>query len=272
MTTTHRPPGTVAHAPSTPVAAWLVVEGLWTWYRRNWRSSVVSSVLQPVLYLLALGVGFGSQVRPSAATDGLPYVQYLAPALLVASAVQTAAGESTYPILSSFKWQRTYLGITATPITAHQVVAGQLTWIALRLIFSSVAFVLIAAALGAVTSAGVVLSLLAALLTAMAFATPVVAYSATVESEGQQFNVIFRFIVMPMTVFAGTFFPADQLPGWVQPLVWLTPLWHGTELSRAAAFGTGELLPVLGHVLFLGALLVVGVRLSIRTFVRRLEV
>ncbi|GLZ39675.1 ABC transporter permease [Actinokineospora sp. NBRC 105648] len=261
-----------AHVPSPPRAAWLVVEGLWTWYRRNWRSSVVSSVLQPVLYLVALGFGFGSQVRAGAATEGLPYVQYLAPALLVASATQTAAFESTYPVLSAFKWQRTYLGVTATPITSGQLVAGQLTWIVLRLGFSAVAFLLVAALLGALTGPGVLLSLVFALLTAMAFAAPVVAYAATIDSEGQQFNVVFRFIVMPMTMFAGTFFPVEQLPAWVRPLVWLTPLWHGTELSRAAAFGSMELLPTLGHLAYLVALLGVGAHLARRTFLRRLAV
>ncbi|MBM7772490.1 lipooligosaccharide transport system permease protein [Actinokineospora baliensis] len=263
---------TRAHVPATPTAVWLVVEGLWAWYRRNWRSSAVSSVIEPVLFLLALGLGFGSQIQPSAATGGLPYVQYLAPALVVASALQTAAFESTYPVLAAFKWKGTFLGVASTPITSTQLALGQLLWIFLRLSVSSVAFLVIAALLGAVTSLGVIGSLFAALLAAMAFAAPVVAYSATLQSEGQQFSAIFRFIVVPMTVFAGTFFPVDQLPAWVRPIVWLTPLWHGTELSRASAFGTGEFFPVLGHLAFLVALVVIGGHFVVRNFARRLEV
>ncbi|SER65930.1 ABC transporter permease [Actinokineospora terrae] len=269
MTTTTRERARVC---PTPTAVWLVVEGLWTWYRRNWRSSAVSSVVEPVLFLLALGLGFGSQIQPSAATGGLPYVQYLAPALVVASALQTAAFESTYPVLAAFKWNRTFLGIASTPITSRQLAMGQLLWIFLRLSVSSAAFLVVAALLGAVTSVGVIGSLFAALLTAMALAAPLVAYSASLDTEGQQFSAIFRFIVVPMTVFAGTFFPVDQLPAWVRPIVWLTPLWHGTELSRASAFGTGELLPVLGHLVYLTALVVIGARLAVRTFTRRLEV
>ncbi|GLW93727.1 ABC transporter permease [Actinokineospora globicatena] len=261
-----------AHAPAPLTAVWLVVEGLWAWYRRNWRSSAVSSVLEPVLFLLALGFGFGSQIQPSAATGGLDYVAYLAPALVVASAVQTSAFEATYPVLAAFKWKRTFIGIASTPVAPAQIAYGQLLWIALRVAVSSTAFLVIATVLGAVTSVGVVGSLLVAVLTAMAFAAPVVAYSATLETEGQQFTAIFRFVVVPMTVFAGTFFPVDQLPVWVRPLVWVTPMWHGTELSRAAAFGAGELLAVLGHLLFLGALVVLGARFAVRTFTRRLEV
>ncbi|GAA2994849.1 ABC transporter permease [Actinokineospora diospyrosa] len=263
---------TRARVPAAPAAIWLVVEGLWAWYRRNWRSSAVSSVVEPVLFLLALGLGFGSQIQPTAATGGLPYVQYLAPALVVASALQTAAFEATYPVLSAFKWKRTFIGVGSTPITAAQIALGQLLWIALRLVVSAVAFLVIAALLGAVSGVGVVGSLFAAVLAAMAFAAPVVAYSATLETEGQQFSAIFRFLVVPMTVFGGTFFPVDQLPAWVRPIVWVTPLWHGTELSRAAAFGTGEALAVLGHLAYLVALVVIGARLAVRTFARRLEV
>jgi lipooligosaccharide transport system permease protein len=251
-------------------AALIVVEGMWTWYRRNWRATVVSSVVQPVLFLLALGFGFGSQVRPSAATGGLEYVVYLAPALLVATAVQIASFESTYPVLSAFKWQQTYLGIAASPITPRQIFAGHLVWVALRLGASGVAYLVVAAALGTLTSFGVLLSLLVSIVAGLAVSAPVAAWSATLRGEGQQFNALFRFVVMPMTLFAGTFFPVTQLPGWVRPLAWLTPLWHGTELSRGAAFGGLSASAVLGHVAFLVALVAVGTWFGVRTFTRRL--
>ena len=95
----------------------LVVEHFWTWYRRNWRATAVSSVLQPVLFLVAFGVGFGALVadRPGvgAATGGVSYLVWLTPALLAVSAVQSAAFESSYPVLSGFKWQRIYHAMTA---------------------------------------------------------------------------------------------------------------------------------------------------------------
>jgi lipooligosaccharide transport system permease protein len=260
---TGRPLGTVR-------AALIVVEGMWTWYRRNWRATVVTSVVQPVLFLLALGFGFGSQVEPGAATGGLRYVVYLAPALLVATAVQIAAFESTYPVLSAFKWQQTYLAIAASPIAPAQILAGQLTWIGIRLVTSGAAYLLVAAALGTLTGPGVLLTLVVSVLTGMAFAAPVVAYSATIESEGQQFSAIFRFVVMPMTLFAGAFFPVEQLPAWIRPIAWITPIWHGTEVGRDAAFGTLSWWPALGHVAFLVAVTGVGVWFGIRNFRRRL--
>jgi lipooligosaccharide transport system permease protein len=271
MTTTgrQRSTGTV---PSQARGALLVVEGLWTWYRRNWRSTAISTVLQPALFLVALGIGFGSQVQPGPATLGLPYVQYLAPALLAATTMQAASFESTYPILSGFKWQRTYWAVIATPIGAAELLIGQLVWLAARLAFSAAAFLVVALALGAVAGPGILLSLVFAVLTGMACAAPIVAYAATIEGEGQQFNVIFRFIVMPMMMFSGTFFPVEQLPDWVRPIVWLTPLWHGTELCRGVALGAIDVLPAAGHTLYLLVLFGVGAHLARRNFVRRLEV
>jgi lipooligosaccharide transport system permease protein len=256
------PPRATGRVVGPVRAALLVVEGLWMWYRRNWRATVVSSVLQPVLILLALGLGFGSQVRPGTATDGLPYAVYLAPALLAVSAVQNAAGESTYPILSAFKWQRTYWSITATPITPGELLGGQLLWIALRLLFSGAAYLVVATALGAVHRPGVLLSLLFAVLTGMAFSALVVAYAATITSEGQQFNGLLRFVVLPMTLFAGTFFPVSQLPVPVRLLAWATPLWHGTELARGAAFGTLHWWPAAGHTAYLVGMFTLGVLLA----------
>lgn len=251
-------------------AALLIVEAMWTWYRRNWRSTVVTSIVQPVLFLVALGFGLGSQVQPTDATDGLRYVVYLAPALLVATSVQIAAFESTYPVLSAFKWQQTYLAIAATPITPAQIAAGHLSWIAVRLTASGAAYLVVAALLGTLTGPAVLVTLPVAVLTGMAMAAPVVAYSATLETEGQQFSALFRFVVMPMTLFAGAFFPIEQLPAWIRPVAWITPLWHGTEVGRGVAFGTIGWGPALGHLAFLVALFLGGCWFAVRQYQRRL--
>jgi lipooligosaccharide transport system permease protein len=252
-------------------AALIGVEGQWTWYRRNWRATVISNFLQPVLFLLAMGVGFGSQVRVGEATGGHPYLVYLAPALLVITAVQNAVFESTWAVFSAFKWQRTYFAVVSTPVTPAQVLYGLLLWIALRLTAGTAVFLAIAAALGAVTSPSAVLAVPFAALAGMAFSAPVVAYTATRERP-DSFTAIFRFLVMPMTLFTGGFFPLSQLPGWLHPLAWLTPVWHGIELARGATFGTLDPLPALGHVAYLSALVVLGVVLGRRCFHRRLAV
>jgi len=253
-------------------AALLVVEGFWVWYRRNWRATLISSVSQPLLVLLAFGVGFGSLVRSSETIGGVPYLVYLAPALLVMAAVQSAAVESTWPIMSAFKWQRTYFAIIATPVTIGQLLAGQLLWIALRLLFSGAAYLAVIALFGGIGGWGALGSLLFAILCAMAFSAPVVALSAATTRESSVFNALFRFVVVPMTLFSGTFFPVSQLPVWGRVLAWVSPLWHGTELARGAALGTLRPLPAAGHVAYLGALLAIGVLLARWRYVNRLEV
>ncbi|HEV2783860.1 MAG TPA: ABC transporter permease [Actinophytocola sp.] len=247
------------------------VEYHWIWYARNWRATVISSFLQPVLFLVALGFGFGSQVRPSAATGGLAYVVFLVPALLVVTAVQIASWESTYSILNSFKWEQNYWAVIATPVTPGQILCGQLVWGALRLLGSTTIFLAVAAVLGAVPGPGGVLAVPVAVLAGMAFSAPVMAWSATKDSA-EGFAGLFRFVILPMTLFTGAFFPVSQLPDWVQPLAWLTPVWQGIELARGVAFGSLDPLPALGHTGYLVALLSVGVLLGRRSFRRRLAV
>jgi lipooligosaccharide transport system permease protein len=255
----HRSPG---HTVSSLRGSLLVLEQLWTWYRKNWKATIFSSVGLPVLYLLAMGLGFGSQVRAGSVPGGVTYLAFIAPALLPTSAVQTAAGECTFPILSSFAWVKIFFGVTATPITPAQIVTGELFWVTSRLVTSSAVYLVVAVAIGAVTGPGNLLSLVFGVLTGLAFGAPLMAFAATVRSNGQAFNVVFRFIVTPMSLFAGTFFPISQLPAWVRPIAWITPLWHGTELARNAAFGMLHWVPTLLHVGYLVALLVAGVLLT----------
>ncbi|KJK42411.1 ABC transporter permease [Lentzea aerocolonigenes] len=250
-------------------ASWFGFEKTWTWYRRNWRATAVSGFLTPVLFLVALGLGFGSQVRSTALIGGVPYLQYLAPALAVVTAVQGATFEATYPVLSQFMWQKSFVAMVATPITPAQVLYSQMMWIGSQMLLRSVVFVGVAAVVGAAAGPGILWAVLFATLAGLAFSAPLVAYSATLEKP-EAFTNIFRFVMMPMTLFTGAFFPVSQLPQWLLPLVWLTPTWHGIELSRGAAFGTLGLLPALGHVAYLVALIALGMALGVKFFHRRL--
>jgi lipooligosaccharide transport system permease protein len=264
---TRRVPGPVA-------CALLVVEHYWTWYRRNWRASAVSSVLQPLLFLLAFGVGLGTLVdatgRAAEATGGVDYLVWLAPALLAVSTVQTGVFDSTYPVLSGFKWQRVYLAMAASPIGPAQVAVGHLTWTVLKIGLSGAIYVGVLAAFGGVRSPGIALALLAAMLAGASVAAPVMAFTAGVTDEGSAFSVLFRLVLVPMTLFSGTFFPVASLPAWVQPLAWVSPLWHGTELARAAVLGTGAPLPAVGHAAYLVALVLGGAAVAVRRYRRRL--
>ncbi|MBM7776568.1 lipooligosaccharide transport system permease protein [Actinokineospora baliensis] len=253
-------------------AVWLRLEGQWTWYRRHWTASLLSSGLQPVLFLTAMGVGFGSQVRPGPLTGGAPYLAYVAPTILVSGLITIAVAEAGLPILSGFKWKQDYWAVASSPISPGQLFTAELLWITARLVLGAVLYLAVTALLGGWTGPGALLVAPIAVLAGAACATPIMAFAATTKGDGHVFAALNRFVVMPMTLFAGTFFPLDRLPEAVRPLAWISPLWHGNELARGAALGGLGVWPALGHLAVLIGLLGLGVATGRRRFQRRLVV
>jgi lipooligosaccharide transport system permease protein len=231
--------------------------------RRYWRSALITGVVTPLMYVLALGVGLGVVVNRHSDQLGVPYLQFVAPAFLTAAALQIAAADATFPVMAGFKWQRFYHAMAATPLRPEQICDAELTWIAIRLTGNSVLYLAIMASFGGARSGWAVLTVPVAVLTGVAFAAPLAAVGATVESEGNLFNILFRFVVTPMFLFSGTFYPIDRLPEWGRVLAWISPLWHGTELARDAALGGGlDAGRVVLHVAYLGVWLGVGLALA----------
>jgi lipooligosaccharide transport system permease protein len=250
-----------------------VFEHRWTQYRRTFRSTIFSSFLSPVLFLTAMGVGLGSYVSDSAidAIGGVSYLVFLAPGLLAAAAMQSAAFEATFPIMGGLVWNRVFHAMFATPISARDIALGNLAWIAARLTLIATVFTLVMVLFGAAESPLVVLAIPAAVLTGMAFAAPIAAFSAT-QKTPNKFNAIFRFGITPLFLFSGTFFPLESLPEALRPLAWVTPLYHGAALTRGLSLGTALDDPALAivHVLVLTACVVAGTAAAIYTIERRL--
>jgi lipooligosaccharide transport system permease protein len=252
-----------------------VVETRALQYRRTFRASLFSSFLNPVLFLLAMGVGLGTYVDRSGtaaqALGGLTYLQFLAPGLLAATAMQAAAFESTFPIMGGLTWQTTFHAMYATPMSPSEIVVGNLTWIAFRLTAIAAIFTIVMTLFGAAASPLILLAIPSAVLTGMAFAAPIAAFSAT-QRTPEKFNAVFRFGITPLFLFSGTFFPISNLPAQLQPIAWLSPLWHGVELSRGLALGTIGADPVraVAHVAVLAAVFVAGSWWAFRTVEARL--
>lgn len=240
----------------------------WRLYRSTWRGSVFSSFLLPVMFLLGLGISVGSYVDTSGAL-GVPYADFIAPGLLASTAFQIAVSEAAWPVLSSFKWVRTYDAMRASPLRPRDLVGGEILWIWLRVATSATGFLIVLALFGVVHSPAGLLTLPAALLLAAASCAPVLAYSATISSDNW-FAVLFRFAVIPMTLFAGVFFPVEQLPSVARWIAYASPLWHGVELCRAATLGTPTAIGWLGHAVYLAAWGAAGYVLASRRFARRL--
>jgi lipooligosaccharide transport system permease protein len=243
-------------------------------YRRIWRSSVWSSVFGPVFYLGAMGVGLGSLVNRhgSASLGGVSYLAFVAPAILATSAMNTAMGEASYPVYGSVKWSKVYIAAQASPLRPADIFRGHLMFMIMRIAVNAAIVTALMWAFGAAKSAWVVLAWPAAVLTGLAFAAPIAAWAVTLKIE-TSFAYLFRFGLMPLFLFSGTFFPLSQLPGWLRPLAYATPLWHGVALCRALSLGTGlDPLMALGHVAYLAVLSAVGIWAAARTYRRRLYV
>ena len=239
-------------------------------YRRVWRGSLFSSFVQPTLFLFALGMGVGAMVDAGGAPlpGRVTYAEFLAPGLLAAAAMQAAAFESSYPILGRLTWFRNYDAILATPMRMADLVLGELAWIAARLSTIAVAFIAVMTAFDIPRSPLVLLAVPAVVLTGVAFAAPIIAYAATLKSSNT-FNVMFRFIITPLFLFSGVFFPIERLPDALERAAWATPLFHGVELVRGFTLGAAPTAWPF-HVAYLVAMLCAGILLALFTFRRRL--
>ena len=260
----------LAHPRST---AGRVFEHRLLQYRRTFRSSIFTSFLSPVLFLTAMGLGLGAYVSPEsvAALGGVPYLVFLAPGLLAATSMQAASFEATFPIMGGLVWSKTYHAMYATPITPRDIALGNMAWMAARLTLICSIFTLVIILFGAAQSPLIVLAIPAAVLTGMAFATPIAAFSAT-QKTPSRFAAIFRFGITPLFLFSGTFFPISSLPAALQGLAWLTPLFHGVALTRGLSLGTlfDDPTAAVIHVTYLVVLALVGGYLTIRNISRRL--
>lgn len=239
-------------------------------YRRAWRGTVITSIINPVFYLGALGVGLGSIVNKSGGQPlGVPYLDFVAPGLLAAAAMQIASGDSTWPVMASFRWTRQYFAMQATPLGVRDIFVGHQLYMASRVAATSAIYLAIIAAFGAVDSWLAVFTLPAVTLLGLAFSVPTAAYAATQTSEGA-FVPYNRFVIVPMFLFSGTFFPVSRLPLPLEWIAYATPLWHGVDLCRELTLGNVHLLRALGHAAYLLLFVVAGYIWGQRTYARRL--
>lgn len=247
---------------------WLTV------YRRTWKGSAVTSFVMPLLYVGAMGVLLGGFVEADPQTlEGAPtYLAFVAPGLVAAQAMQTAAGETLWPVMGMIKWGRAYFGMIATPLTVADVVAAHLLFVLFRIATTCGVFLLVLSLFDVYASvSGVVAAFFVQLLIGMAFATPIFGYSAGLAGEAG-FALVYRLVIMPLFLFSGAFFPIGNLS---EPLEWLarvTPLWHGVNLTRMLTLGTLDPWLAAVHVAYLAALVVVGWWWAVRRLTNRLVV
>ena len=272
------PPGLPAHSalPGLPGRWDLSVRAFRCWlvmYRRTWRSSIWSSVFGPLFYLGAMGYGLGSLVdrNGTAALGGVPYVVFVAPAVLAVQAMNSGLSNAMFPVFGAIHWNKIYIAARATMLRPADIYRGHLLFITARIAMNSACFVVVMAAFGLIKSWWGLLLLPASVLLGVAFAAPSAAWAVTLRTMTPM-NYVFRFGSVPLMLFSGTFFPVSQLPGWLRPIAYATPLWHGAALCRSLSLGTVTAGSAAIHVGYLAAMAAIGLWAGSRSFYRRLYV
>lgn len=246
----------------TPFRAQRIWEKNYIAYRRLWKV-VVSGFFEPVFYLFAVGIGVGALVGDVTLAGGqaVPYAAFVAPAMMAASAMNGSVIETTFNIFFKLKFGKVYEGVLTTPMQPMDIAIGEIGWALLRGLLYSTAFVGVMWAMGMTESWLSLLAVPAATLVGFAFGAVGLA-AATWMKSWQDFDLV-TLVTMPLFLFSGTFFPIDVYPPFLQPIVQVSPLYHGTELLRGFTLGIVDW-SMLGHAAFLVVMGLVGASIAAR--------
>ncbi len=246
----------------------------WTFFKRMWWSVLIGSIVQPLMFLLGVGLGVGELVdRGPEAVNLLgdtSYFAFYATALLATTAMFVVAQEALWPTMDGFTWSNAHQAMISTPLDATDIVLGKAIHYAVRAIVTSGGVALVLAMFDDTRSLGLIPAAFIGAFTGLAFALPIAAWTAT-RTTDSSFPAILRFGIIPMFLFGGAFYPIEQLPTWLQPVAWFTPLWHGIELCRGLVLGGLTAGSAVGHLAVLGVFVTAGLVAARFTFDRRLR-
>ena len=234
-------------------------------FRTFWKSTAFSSTVEPIVYLLAFGLGLGATVVNQ--VDGLDYVLFVGTGMVATAVIFSSVFPAMFGTFVKHRFQNTYDAILAAPVDVEELVTAEMLWIGLRAGVFGTFPLLITMLFGLDPSPGMLLVPVFCLITSLGFAGFGIAVAGTV-AKIDQFNYVTTLLVTPMFLVAGTFFPIDQLPEWAQVAAQFNPLHQLVELVRHACFGfeATDLLRLAGLVLFA----LVAWRLGIRQLTKRL--
>lgn len=243
------------------------------WYRdfivwtRYWWTSLVGAIGEPVLYFLAIGYGLGSFIG---SIEGMPYLQFLAPALIVSSVMHSASFETTYSSYTRMEIQKTYHSIAVTPVALSEVIAGEILWGATKSLLSGGIMFAAVAILGLISSWNALWMIPVLVLEALLFSSLGMLMTSFAK-DYDFFTYYITLVLEPMFLFSGTFFPLSSLPGWVAKIAWVLPLSHPVAIARFLFVGYRSGNPFLS-LIWLVLLTCFFCWWSIRRMVKRLVV
>jgi lipooligosaccharide transport system permease protein len=216
-------------------------------FSKLWKGALLPTFLDPFFYLLALGFGLGTYIAHG--INGVPYKEFVAPGLIASAAMWSAAFETTYNVYFRMNELRLYDNVLSTPVEPQDLVAGDIAWSSTRATVYGIVVLIVVAAVGLVSSPWAILIPPFVLLGGMCFS--VIGYTFTsLIPKIDLYSYFFTLGVTPMFLFAGIFFPFNQLPGWVEVVAWFTPLYHLVEITRGLATGP-DAVQILIHTAWL---------------------
>ncbi len=213
-------------------------------FRRNfiaWRkygaASVAINIVDPFIYFLALGLGLGAYVQ---LIGHVTLMQFIAPGLLGVAAMNAATFDACWGCFERLNFNGVYESMVTAPVDPLEIAAGEYLWNAFRAALYGTLFLVAVAAFGLVHSYWVLMTPLVFALAGTAFAVPSFYVAMRVSTQEQLF-FYFSFVVTPMIMVGGVFFPLDRMPAWVSAIAWCTPLYHAVAATRTLLSGAPTL-------------------------------
>lgn len=234
-------------------------------FRTFWKSTTFTSMVEPLVYLLAFGIGLGSTLV--ADVDGIEYVQFVGTGIVAIAVIFSSIFPAMFGTFVKHRFQRTYDAILAAPVDVSELVTAEMLWIALRTSVFGTFPLIVTMLFGLEPAPGMLLVPLFCFISSLAFAGFGITIAASV-AKIDQFSYFQTLIITPLFLVAGTFFPIDQLPQWAQVAAEFNPLYQLVTLVRNACFGfeAVDLLRVAGLLL----LAIFAWRLAIARLTKRL--
>jgi len=225
-------------------------------YRQNWKISFMPPLLEPLLYLTAFGIGFSGLIgEVNYGGEKISYLAFIAPALLAINIMNNAFFENTYASFVRMYYQKTFDAMMATPLSATEIITGEIVWGATKSVIATVIMMAILAFFDLIAYPGGLLLIPLAFCGGFAFGA-VGMYFTGIVSHIELFNLPFFLFITPMFLFSGTFFPLEGMPLWARWLAGALPLTHLVDLARGLCYGrfAGAVLPALGYLLLFAAI------------------
>lgn len=202
-------------------------------YTKLYKSSIALNFVEPILYLVALGLGLGAFVKE---INGVPYINYIAPGIIASSSMFAATYECTYGTFVRMTFQKTFDAILATPVNIDDLITGELIWGATKSMFYGTIIIITISTLRLIDSPFIILTIPVLFVSGLIFAEISLICVAIVPGI-DSFNYFYTLFMTPMFLFSGIFFPLDTMPPVVSYIAFFTPLFHLTNICRSFSAG-----------------------------------